>query len=412
MKFPPNPIMKHLRKLVALILLTILHCNASTIPIVDSLEAFPFLRSVDNPANVLRWDTGTMVQLLSSCKLIRVTRRGIRCIAASDQLAAGWELQFTPEPPVDPIQGFACLARNNALCETIDGRRFFPTDGVYVSDLSVGRCRNGQGRWLIPETDTGLHMDDVSLCDVLDTNLDVVYDPVNNRIFTKQLGDSLWLYTVLSILILVVVVLTAETVSHRSQSKLTHNIVAWVLLAGTSLLMLTRVDGRMHPFITVNDAVFLYISGAYITASTLYWAKTVKVALDGNTASTYATETPVSETLASDTQRDGINAMIGSIHFATCVLYGTVDNAYVAAFFFVFLFRCLQKLHDAHISPDQWTFTANTVLLLDVTYTALIFYFGVYPHYTDHVNATLYAVAQYVICEMVASNCATSSPRT
>jgi hypothetical protein len=97
--------------------------------------------------------------------------------------------------------------------------------------------------------------------------------------------------------------------------------------------------------------------------------------------------------------------MIGSIHFATCVIYGTVDNAYVTGFFFVFLFRTLQKLHDAHKHPEQWTVTANTILVLDMTYTALLFFFGVFPHYADGVDAALYAVAQYVVCETIAANC-------
>jgi hypothetical protein len=293
------------------------------------------------------------------------------------------------------------VSQQNALCVTRDGRRFFPTDRVYVSELSVGRCLHGQGRLLVPgdgAEGTGV-TDDVSLCDVLDTNLDVVYDPVNNRIFAIQLGDSIWLYAILSFLVLVVVVLTAETVSQRARSNITHNVVAWILLAGTSVLMLTHADGRMHPFVTVQDVVYTAAAVTYISCSTIYWLSTIPFSLEtGLQGNSHANG-------SSETQRDGINAMIGSIHFATCVIYGTVDNAYVTGFFFVFLFRTLQKLHDAHKHPDQWTVTANTILVLDMTYTALLFFFGVFPHYADGVDAVLYAVAQYVVCETIAANC-------
>jgi hypothetical protein len=242
-----------------------------------------------------------------------------------------------------------------------------------------------------------------------------VYDPVNNRIFEIQLGDSVWLYSILSFLVLVVVVLTAETVSQRSRSNICHNFVAWILLAGTSLLMLTHIDGRMHPFITVQDVVYTVVAVVYILCSTIYWLITISVSTQSNPL---ATEAAIpNEGLggneigdqggtqgSSETQRDGINAMIATIHFATCVIYGTVDNAYVTVFFFVFLFRTLQKLHDAHKHPAQWTTISNTVLLLDMTYTALLFFFGVLPHYSDKADAVLYAVALYVVCETIAAN--------
>jgi hypothetical protein len=95
--------------------------------------------------------------------------------------------------------------------------------------------------------------------------------------------------------------------------------------------------------------------------------------------------------------------MIGSIHFATCVLYGTPDNAYVSGFFFIFLFRCLQKLHDAHQNPKDWTMWANTIICFDVAYTVCIFSFGVIPHFTNDVETILFTASQYVICDVVAA---------
>jgi hypothetical protein len=451
---------KHLVKPVFVVILSSLQLSESTsISIVDSENAYPFLRNVDTPQSPIQWDSGYAIQLLSSCKFIRITRRGVRCIAASDNVIPGWVHEFTQK---DEMHGDSCMPINNALCVMNDGKRFFPTDLVFVTDGSVSKCRNGQNRRLVesdavPPGNGSIRFtpkytpDDISLCDVLDTNLDVIYDPVNNHIFTKQLSNSTWLYTTMSFLILVVVVLSAEAVSQRSRTKLKHNIVAWILLSVTSLLMLARMDGRMHPFVTTNDRTFIAASFIYIMISTVYWVYTgysivqdtdigrieTKTVIPAETpptevvstgvvsigvvstgvvptkavsAETASTEAASAEAVSTDvphsseSQRDGVNAMIGSIHFATCVIYGTPDNTYVTSFFFIFLFRCLQKLHDAHANPDEWTAYANTIILLDVTYTAMIFSFGVLPHFTANAETILYTAAQYMVCDMVATN--------
>jgi hypothetical protein len=335
------------------------------------------------------------------------------------------------------------MPHSHALCMTRAGDRFFPTDTVFVSEASVNRCTNGQGRTLLADehgsrptveeaargssgssgssvraAHAALHAgvgaaaaaathNDVSLCDVLDTNLDVVYDPVDNRLYATDLQDTAWLYMTISALILVVVVLTAETVSQRERSSLTHNIVAWVLLTGCSLLMLLRVDGRMHPFVTVEDHTFMMLCCCYVVASTLFWVVTSQ--FHSYSVARVEAEVHTDAATGPNTQRDGINAMIGSVHLATSVLYGTPDNTYVSAFFFVFLFRCMQKLHDAHAHPDAWTVCANTMLVIDFTYTALVFTYGVLPHYGHDNETVLFAAAQYVICDTVAANCVISA---
>jgi hypothetical protein len=393
--------------------------SATSIPIVDSDEAFPFLRNVDIPDEAMRWDSGTLIQLLSSCKLLRVTRRGVRCIAAHHTLLKGWEDQFRemglPATTNESAGAAAvCMPTSNALCMTRAGDRFFPTDTVFVSEAAVSRCTNGQGRTLVANWHAaeggGTTHNDVSLCDILDTNLDVVYDPANNRLLVADLDDAAWLYVTISVLILIVVVLTAETVSQRERSNITHNIAAWVLLTGCSVLMLARVDGRMHPFVSEEDHTFMLICCCYVTVSTVFWVITTHFYRHSVTR---AEEGPQTDTpTGPHTQRDGINAMIGSIHLATTVLYGTPDNTYVSAFFFVSLFRCMQKLHDAHAHPEDWTVCANTMLVVDFTYTALVFTFGVLPHYGNDDESMLYAAAQYIVCDMVAANCVLSSAAT
>jgi hypothetical protein len=114
-------------------------CHTRSISIVDTPSAFPFLRSVDNPSAALTWDSGTIVQLLSSCQLIRITRRGVRCISAHDTIIQGWYYMFTSLAPSN--EKIVCSPSSTALCATKEGNRFFPTDIVRVSDSSVTKCR-------------------------------------------------------------------------------------------------------------------------------------------------------------------------------------------------------------------------------------------------------------------------------
>jgi hypothetical protein len=409
---------------VLLVLFTfpVQHSQCHSISIVDSTTAFPFLRNVENPSTAMWWDSGTVIQLLSNCKLIRITRRGVRCIESQHDLLQGWEKSFTPAVSCNPI--------STALCVTRDGNRFFPTDIVFVADTSATKCVQGQGRQLVSEKKTRLTnktftygKDDISLCDILDNNLDVIYDPVNDYIYEKELNKSGGLYIFISLLVLMSVVLTAEALSQRSRSHLTHNIIAWVLLTGASFLMLIESDGRMHPLITIQDKTFIFTSLVYILISTTFWVFSaavtrqvmqpeVHVSKSDVPKSNTNTDNPTDPILhVPETQRDGINAMIGSIHFATCVLYGTPDNSYVSGFFFVFLFRCMQKIYDSHHNPQQWTIAANTLILVDIVYTTTIFSFGVLPHFTNHIDSILYAAAQYVICDTVASTCATTTKK-
>ena len=274
-----------MRKVLCFLVFVLITCKSShgmSIAIEDTSEAFPFLRSVDTPTQIMRWDSGKSIQLLSSCKLVRITRRGVRCISSKDHLITGWERMFSPslEPMVNgSYPSSICMPRNDALCVMMDGRRFFPTNTVRVADISVNTCLDGQGCILVGDlhndtvnrakiTDTII--DDIRLCDLLDTNLDVICDPVSNHVFTLQLSNALWLYTSLSILILAVVVLTVEAISQRTRSRLPHNIFAWLLLTGLALLMLANIDGRMHTFITVEDWAFTTMSFIYITVTTLY----------------------------------------------------------------------------------------------------------------------------------------------
>ena len=375
--------------------------SPSRVSIVDAVSAFPFIRNADTPTIIMRWDSGGTINMINECKFIRITRRGVRCIPSEHHIITGWEKDFDPDNTYFS-DGIPCLALNTALCITPRGERYFPVDKVYVAESSLSKCFHGQGRLVVPDQDHGnvTRGDDISLCDIIDRNIDVVYDTRKNRIYSKQLTQSLGLYGFMSFLILVVIVLSAEAIADEKRSHITHNITAWVLLTTTSLLALTGVGGRMHTFITVEDRAFIYISAIYVVISTIYWACCIAMRPSSPSLSPSPSSSSDGGPAA---QRDGINAMLGSVHLATCVIYGTVDNTYVPGFFFCFLFRSLQKLHSAHNEHDKWSLCANTMILLDIAYTVTIFQSGILTHYSNQVEAIMSAVVQYAVCDTIAS---------
>jgi hypothetical protein len=209
-----------------------------------------------------------------------------------------------------------------------------------------------------------------------------------------------------------------------------------MLLSGLSLLMLTHVDNRMHSFVTAEDRDFVIMVFIYIAIITTYWILRVRATRkrkrrNEQDKATITTELPTTDIIQNknhktgieitethedsdtrdsethddaETQKDGVNAMIASIHVSTCVLYGTPDNAYVSGFFFLLLFRCLQKLHDAHQNPSKWSMLSNTVLFFDIAYTTGTFTFGIIPHFQNDTESVLYAAAQFVICDTITAN--------
>ena len=206
--------------------------------------------------------------------------------------------------------------------------------------------------------------------------------------------------------------------------------------------MLTNIDNRMHTFVTTENRKNSIMTFLYISIITIYWilcvrakkqrqeaamkSEQVRTTIKGDLPTTekihkedHKTGIEIKEThddsethADSETQKDGINAMIASIPFSTCVLYGTPDNAYVSGFFFLLLFRCLQKIHDAHQNPSQWSIMSNTVLLFDKAYTTGIFTFGVMQHSKSDTASVLYAAAQFVICDTITANYVSNQSNT
>lgn len=362
-------------------------CDARSIAIADSATTFPYLRTVDHPDVVLEWDNGDMISQTSGCELLRITRRGVRCIEGDFHLLTNWQAAF-PETSVE------CLASASALCQT-PTRHFFPTGDVYTHEPNSSLCTNGQGRLLVGENHTAAR-DDFSLCDIVDRNVDVLYDPVARTVHVRDLANTNWLYTTTSLLILANVILVAETLSH-GKGTVRHNTIACALLVLACFLMVLRVDDRMHPVVVEEDMYFFVVSFAYVLLNCAYW-----VWRDVCSSLALCAEQSVPPSHG-HTQFDAINGMLGAVHLATCVLYGSPDNVYAPGFFFVFLLRTLQKIVDAHLYPQDWTSPlGNSLLALDVLYTITQVEFGLIPHYAKTADSMFFAASAFLVAEAIA----------
>lgn len=382
----------------------------------DEASAFPYLQNALTNKRI-SWQDGYSLELLTTCRFVRITRRGIRCIPPSMDPIDGWE---------DGWLSLHCQPDADSLCRsTRDGgkQRIFPSDNaVYVSEPFVDACTNGQGR--VVTRDNGRN--DTSLCDLVDGNRDVVFDPITNRLYWRDLGEAGWLYIISSFLILVIVILICESlVKHDrdagqegpqgkqstqplSQSpetvgspgetpatSLTHNLVATLLLVITSIMMWANADQRFHALITYQDQLVFIATLVYILICGGIWVFFLV---------TYATaDLPTS-------QRYGLNCMIAGVYFAISVIYGSSDHIYSIGFFFVLVFRALQKMFETPLvdsgiengDDTQHGPLQKIMIIFDIVFLLIVYTFGFSLQFHNAGDSLLYAATLFTVAFVIA----------
>lgn len=132
----------------------------------------------------LAWDFGRIFNLMTASRFVRITARG---------------MQFTSSPPRIVLghawNAISCKVRADALCEYDSSLIFFPNGdvdippdtqdirNVYTEKFPNGACTSSNSKRLLRVND---HQYEVSLCDLVDSNIDVVYDIVNNILYWRQ----------------------------------------------------------------------------------------------------------------------------------------------------------------------------------------------------------------------------------
>lgn len=394
-------------------LVTLLSCTCPTdaymLALRDEVSAFPYLHNALTNKRI-SWKDGYSLELLTTCRFVRITRRGIRCIPPSMDPINGWE---------DGWLSLHCQPDADSLCRsTRDGgkQRIFPSDEtVYVSEPYMDVCSNGQGR-IVTHKDG---KNDTSLCDLVDGNRDIVFDPTTNHLYWKDLGEAGWLYIVSSFLILVIVILICESLvkpDHEAQSEekqittsknqsttkvrtkveetdatsLLHNLVATSLLLIASIMMLANADQRFHTLITSQDQLVFIATLVYILCCGGIWVWFLVTK---------------STTTLPQSQRHGLNCMISGVYFAVSVMYGSSDHIYSIGFFFLLVFRVLQKMFETLSSENQWeihVICSKIMIMFDILFLLIVYTFGFSLQFHNAGDSLLYAATLFTVAFVIA----------
>lgn len=400
-------------------LLPTAHCHVTNL----RQDSFPFLTIDDGDVrrSKIEWSSGFALESFLECDYVQVSRHGLRCIGSSSDLFADWMDHssgvYTPSSALMEPGGWArmipCTPSPTSMCHSVaQGVQVFPSDEVLLSNMTLASlCMNSQGRVLV----SGEHEDqstkapnDLSLCDVSDRNLHITYDTGADLLLVQDLTNNSFLYIVVSILFLIGGVLLFETFSNRDAS-LPVNLVSVVLLVVTTSLLLLGVDKRVPGIIVKGDWYGNLSTVLYIVICSLFW-------LTQNTQFVTLTGGQMAEqdkTKAPPSQRFALNTIIASLYYANTVLHGgTPENAYTLAFFFLLVFRVLQKTTEwAEYTPTadagrvlvQLDTGHRMLFLCDMFFLYTVFVYGVVPFFYNEREAIYYAIGFYVVSDLLSA---------
>ena len=146
----------------------------------------------------LAWDYGRIFNLMTSSKLVRITARGMQFTDISPRIVGTATWNSIP-----------CGVRPQALCEHNATLMFFPNGAVdippdsrhiqnsYTQTFPRGACTNPQSNRLMRVNDNRY---EVSLCDLVDANLDIVYDIIGGVLHWRQDATQTIEYILISLI--------------------------------------------------------------------------------------------------------------------------------------------------------------------------------------------------------------------
>ena len=202
--------------------------SATNNALIDKKSAYPLLRYTDTLQNIVDWSDAVGVEKLTSCSLIRITRRGLRCVpstwtslvsSVSESKVTGWvtnpckvtndalcvlesnhsgeiyysfvfpdsstiaSIHETETPVLNPDTKQTKLP-SAALVQAV----FDDNSVMQIPDLIRSRpCQYGSGRRVLPGPGRRY---DITSCDLFETNIDFLYVPASNTLLIRMLDHG------------------------------------------------------------------------------------------------------------------------------------------------------------------------------------------------------------------------------
>lgn len=237
------------------------------------------------------WNTGHLHEISLASQFMRITTRGMHYAAFHNPHP--WSLKDAQ--PHHPWHAQRCRAVPGALCEESAGNvsmQYFPTGVVDLPDDMLAQfsgsqqssyvtfvmahnatCTHAQSGRVIKPYDNRY---EISLCDLLDNNLDIVWDTQAQRVFWRLDETSMFMYIVISVLGIYLVSCLAENIrSILSQDRdaQVKTRLSWVyntmLLCTLVFIVYDHLSGSTADFMLFQyerDTHLLLILFVYVSA--------------------------------------------------------------------------------------------------------------------------------------------------
>jgi len=357
-------------------------------------KSYPFINEVSSGLT-LAWSYGNYAQLTRSSVALRVNERGVNFIHVGNirdvMGSKHWDVHD-------------CYDSTTSLCALKDGSRVFPFDRVNIaanrllvspemSDIALEGCQHTRSSKR--RISDQIYTYDISLCDVVDSRLDVLYLNMDNKVLFRRNTTSIWIYVLVSIVSVYLVSHIAQNVStllnHDSevQTAIRPGWVFWVEAGAILAALIAILIPCLFEMVLVTDQEFFYciFTISYVFLHSLYYAYKVFFMDDRSAMLTF-------------------NLITGTLLLLTQGVYHTIANPYSGILLLMLSLRCFYKLLETSEGKGT-TFRAlhTFFLLLDATLLILTHYLGLRPtflfRFSADVSFVIMLLFSWVVCEFI-----------
>jgi hypothetical protein len=353
-----------------------LSTSALQMGISDSDTAYPYIAILDPPLN-MDWDRGLGALGMAQASAVRINSKGIQFIPSSHiqlQLADRFETTCTR------ARHCMCVMNVSGIASDV-----FPEKGqkVYITSttqnflpVSTLCTSTNTGRTLLIADGNRM---DISLCNIIDGNMDIVYIPSTNRIYITTTTIPTAVVVLMSLLVLYIAAIMCHNIEEllATPTKRLANTLYMDNVAVVSLLLLTMFctgdSNIFQTFITLEDRlVFLLL----IIYSFYYMIRSTY-----NTITTGITSNPV-------------NSLLAVLTVVSMRIHMTLDNPYTVITTFLFCLRLINKVLSLQLSTKHYQATNTMDLIADSFVASTLIFLGVMPQFSQDPCAMSLSVLQ------------------
>jgi hypothetical protein len=377
--------------------------TAFTISLSEQHRPYPIIAP---DLELLQWNRGSTLLRLASGDGLRIVDNRIVSLQHNVFLQKG-------------LSKVACAPKLNVLCEVRGGEAFtalgigsgsriLPTqDPVLLHSGVTPVCSDGSGR--VVQNDFPERYD-VSVCDIYDAVVDVVYR--NGAVFFAPIQYNSYLYTVLGFLVVIAVVVITQNIAvdlFKNKKDTPPVDVKWCLLLGLCIVFCSCVmPGLLH--IPLNcDTFFWSCMTMFRITSTLDEFYLLVLFLY------IIMQSFVILLLYSFKLVNGlhtVNFLVSCVLTAVVSVHGTIETPVTSALVFVLMFRTVFKILTLQIDrTEKETLYVREPFLITWDFAVIVFtiWLGMFTNSVDYVQGVTYAcmlalAALALACECVHEN--------